>query len=84
MINKLIELNFKIGDTGFIYLMEAIKLKKENILMSIGKIYEAIAVKYNTTNAKVERALSYMKTKSDNKYKDYKIHAMIMELALIL
>ena len=84
MVKKLMDLNFKIGGKGFIYLMDAIELKKENILMPIEEICEAIAIKRNSTKQKVISSIRYIRETSDNKYKEYTNNAMLVELALLI
>lgn len=57
---ELIKLNFRIESVGSIYWVESIKIMMKNpLLYNMGKIYEKIAKKYQTTSCAVERLMRY-------------------------
>ena len=57
---ELIKLNFRIESVGSIYWVESIKIMMKNpLLYNMGKIYEKIAKKYQTTSYAVERLMRY-------------------------
>ena len=73
-MNKLDELlmNYNIlpGHLGYDYIKWALKTEKNNISMiSLTKLYRDIAIEFNSTASRVERAMRYAFSRS--KLKDY-------------
>ena len=77
---KLINLGFKTGGLGFIYLIDAIELMRDNLTIKTCVLYETVAVKNNTISRSVERAIRHVKETSNNEYKDMKNNEMIRRL----
>lgn len=77
---KLINLGFKTGGLGFIYLIDAIELMRDNLTIKTGVLYETVAIKNNTISHSVERAIRHVKEKSNNEYTNMKNNEMIRRL----
>lgn len=70
---ELLELGFDVDSIGIVYWIDAIKYSKANPLeWKMGIIYEFIAEKYNSTTARVERAMRHSMTSAiENIQKKY-------------
>lgn len=56
---ELLNAGFKAHYVGFYYILDAVKIKQENPTLGITKIYSIVALHFDSTESRVERAIRH-------------------------